>query len=132
MHFWNFLSKRKNYPFFLDAVLDVAYPDCRGQLPVSVVRFSGSDAIIHTDHIFLNNRHLIAFDQKPVLTLRMLLPEGNIEENIHIRWYKWSTDYMVFEIFIEFERSIKQEKKMITKALKRIEKEKRRNHVPAF
>lgn len=126
MSLLNYFFKQKNTRPLLDAILDVKYQDCSGQLPVSIVRFTGSSALIHTDHIFLNNRHLIAFEEKPSLSLKMFLPEGNVEGDIHIRWYKYSIEHMVFEIFIEFESSIKKKKKIIHQAIKRIQKESRK------
>lgn len=104
--FMLFLTKdymrKKHYSVTWAGLLEVNYPDFQDQMPVSVASFSGVGALIESEQIYINRRHLIATDQKPELKLKIFTPEGVFSSAVEILWYRWSTEKIMFEIGIKF------------------------------
>jgi len=110
----------KRYVVSWDALVEVAFHDFHGQLPVTVADFSESGVLLNSKQIFLNNRHLIAASRRPELTLKIFSPEGTLESPVEIRWYDWSVEKNLFEIGVQFINSPEDSKVIINKLIHRV------------
>jgi hypothetical protein len=85
-----------------DALLEVRFPDFNDHIKVKVVTFSAGGALLHSEKITVENRHLIVSDIKPVLKLKISLPETVLELMTKIVWYKVLSEKSIFEIGVSF------------------------------
>jgi hypothetical protein len=94
------LSKRRVVSW--DALLEVRFPDFHDQIQVKVVTFSVGGALLHSEQITVENRHLVVSDIKPELKLKISLPETVLELMTKIMWYKVLSEKSIFEIGVSF------------------------------
>ncbi|MBW2561203.1 MAG: PilZ domain-containing protein [Deltaproteobacteria bacterium] len=88
-----------------DAFLEVRFPDFHDQIPVEVVNFSAGGALLHSEQLTVDNRHLVIAETKPELTLKISLPERVLELTSRIEWYEVLDEKSIFEIgtsFVDF------------------------------
>jgi len=95
----------KRHPVQWDALLEVRFPDFHDQIPVEVVNFSAGGALLHSEQLTVDNRHLVITETKPELTLKISLPERILELTTRIAWYEVVDGRSIFEIgtsFVDF------------------------------
>ena len=85
-----------------DAILEVNFSDFQAQIQVKVVSFSIGGALLHSEQLSVDNRHLIISDIKPELKLKVFLPETVLESRIEIQWYNILPGKNIFEIGVNF------------------------------
>ena len=85
-----------------DALLEVRFPDFHDQLEVKVVNFSAEGALLHSEKITVDNRHLFITETKPELKLKISLPETVLELRTRIAWYNVLNEKSIFEIGVSF------------------------------
>ena len=86
----------------LDALLEVCFSDFHDQIDVKVVNFSVGGALLHSEELTVNNRHLVVSDIKPELKLKISLPETVLELTTKIVWYNVLSGESIFEIGVSF------------------------------
>jgi hypothetical protein len=112
--------RAKRYVVSWEGLLEVRFPDFHGQIPVTISDFSEFGALLNSEQIFLNSRHLIAATYHPELDLKIFSPEGTFTSIINIRWYDWSVEKNMFEIGVEFINLSKENKAMIQKLIRKL------------
>ena len=85
-----------------DALLEVSFPDFHDQIDVKVVNFSVGGALLHSEELTVNNRHLVVADIKPELKLKISLPDTALELTTKIVWYNVLSKESIFEIGVSF------------------------------
>ncbi len=121
MLFWKKKGQyEKRYMVLWNALLEVRFPDFQDQLSVTVDHFSGVDAVVNADRVFLNGRYLIAENGQPELKVKIFSPEGVFESGIEIRWYRWSVKKSIYEIGIKFINTLKDKQTIIDRIIKKL------------
>jgi len=121
MLFWKKKGQyEKRYMVLWNALLEVRFPDFQDQLSVTVDHFSGVDAVVNADRVFLNGRYLIAENGQPELNVKIFSPEGVFESGIEIRWYRWSVKKSIYEIGIKFINTLKDKQTIIDRIIKKL------------
>lgn len=120
-----FLSRKerrykKRYAVSWEALLKVSFPGLEDRMVVRVVDFSIQGALLHSERISVDSRHLVVTGQRPELTLRILSPEGALEAKIDIRWYTWSHEKGIFEIGIEFLDILKENQVIVDEIIENL------------
>jgi hypothetical protein len=85
-----------------DALLEAKFPDCHGHIDVKIVNISTGGALLRSEHIRVENRHLVVTETKPDLALKITLPEMLLNITARIAWYKVLNDRHLFEIGLHF------------------------------
>lgn len=85
------------------AFLEVIFPDFHDQINVKIINFSAGGALLHSEYITVDGRHLVVSDIKPELKLKISLPDATVLElTTRIVWYKVLSEKSIFEIGISF------------------------------
>ncbi|MBE9547217.1 MAG: PilZ domain-containing protein [Proteobacteria bacterium] len=103
-----------------DALLEVRFPDFQDQIQVKVVNFSIGGALLHSEQLSVDNRHLVVSDIKPELKLKIFLPETILESRAEIEWYN-VREKNAFEIGIKFINFIEETRISVDELMKIIE-----------
>ena len=110
----------KRHVICWDALLEVRFPDFQDQIQVKIVNFSIGGALLHSEQLSVDNRHLVVSDIKPELKLKIFLPETVLESRAEIEWYK-VCEKNAFEIGIKFINFIEETRISVDELLKIIE-----------
>lgn len=110
----------KRYMVLWNALLEVRFPDFQDQINITVDHFSGVDAVVNADRVFLNGRYLIGENGQPELNVKIFSPEGVFESGVEIRWYRWSVKKSIYEIGIKFINTLKDRQTIIDRIIKRL------------
>jgi hypothetical protein len=94
--------RRKRVIVYWDAVLEAKFPDFQGQINVKVINFSVEGALLHSERLDIDRRHLVVAETKPELMLKITMPGHTFEFAIGIVWYNILYGKSIFEIGINF------------------------------
>jgi len=103
-----------------NAQLEVRFPDYQDQMKVTVDNFSGIEAVLHADQVLLNGRYLTAGKAAPELNMKIFLPEGILESDVEIRWYRWSVKKSLYEVGVRFVNILKENQSFVDKIIRRL------------
>ncbi len=112
----------KRYAACWDALLEVILPDFNEQINVKIINISVGGALLHSEQITVDGRHLVVADIKPELKLKISLPESVLELTTKIVWYNVLSEKNLFEIGINF-MNFKKEANIPIDGLMKIMKE---------
>jgi len=113
---------QKRYVVCWDASVEAVFPDFQGRIRVKVLNFSAKGALLHSEQVSVDNRHLFISAEKPDLNLKISLPDMVLESRIEIRWYRLSDGKKGYEIGIEFVNFMERNQGAVDKLLKFLKK----------
>lgn len=115
---------QKRYVVCWDASVEAIFPDFQGQIRVKVLNFSIKGALLHSEQVSVDNRHLFISAEKPDLNLKIFLPDMVLESKIDIRWYRLSDEKKLYEIGIDFVNFLERNRGVVDKLIKFLKEDK--------
>jgi hypothetical protein len=115
---------QKRHVVCWDALVEATFPDFQSRIPVKVLNFSIKGALLHSEQISVDNRHLFISAEKPDLILKISLPDMVLESKIDIRWYRLSNEKKLYEIGIGFVNFLERNRGAVDKLMEFLKEDK--------
>jgi hypothetical protein len=115
---------QKRHVVCWDALVEATFPDFQSRIRVKVLNFSIKGALLHSEQISVDNRHLFISAEKPDLILKISLPDMVLESKIDIRWYRLSNEKKLYEIGIGFVNFLERNRGAVDKLMEFLKEDK--------
>jgi len=119
---WIERRRHRRYNVSWNAQLGVIFPDFQGEIKIKVANFSNSGALLLSEQIYLENRHLFITDQSPELIIKIDSPRGPLTLKSNIHWYRWSVEKNLFEVGVEFIKMVKEDEATVNQLIADLKK----------
>lgn len=119
---WNQRKRRhKRYNVFWEALLEIETIDFHEYIPVPLINMSESGALLYTENITLNHKHLAVASHNNELNLIIHTPTNELDSKIAVKRYSWNDGIYGFELGVEFKETCRKNKDFAHWLVKNIE-----------